>query len=71
MPDIWDELREFQKRTHLPYKGKGKSVFDLEIRFGLEKEFEAQGKSIRNREFFNELKVRLAESSHNHHKTII
>ena len=44
----------------MPYKGEGKSVFDLEVRFELEKEFEAQGKSIRSREFFNELKKRLS-----------
>ena len=71
MPNVWNELMDYQSRTYYPYKGEGKSVFDLEIRFELEKEFDAQGKSIRNREFFNELKVRLAESSHNHHKTII
>lgn len=58
MPDVWDELRDYQSRTYYPYKGDGKSVFDLEVRFELEKEFETQGKSIRNREFFAELKKR-------------
>lgn len=60
MPDVWNELRKYQKRTRLPYKGRSGSVFDLEVRFELEKEFEAQGKSIRNREFFDELKKRLS-----------
>lgn len=59
MPNVWSELKDYQYRTYRPYKGEGKSVFDLEIRFELEKEFESQGKSIRNREFFNELKKRL------------
>lgn len=59
MPDVWSELRNYQTRTHLPYKGKQGSVFDLEVRFELEKEFELQGKSIRDREFFDELRNRL------------
>ena len=58
MPDVWNELREYQKRTSMPYKGKGGSVFELEKRFELEKEFEEKGKSIRNREFFAALKER-------------
>lgn len=59
MPDVWSELQEYQSRTCRPYKGEGASVFDLETRFELEKEFEAAGKSIRNKEFFNELRARL------------
>lgn len=58
-PDVWEELKDYQRRTYLPFKGEGKSVFDLEVRFELEKEFEAQGKSIRGKEFFDELKTRL------------
>ena len=58
-PDVWEELKDYQSRTRFPFKGDGKSVFDLEVRFELENEFEAQGKSIRNREFFRELKMRL------------
>lgn len=56
IPSVWKELREYQTKTDMPYKGKGKSVFDLEVRFELEKEFIQQGKSIRTREFFNKLK---------------
>lgn len=62
MADVWDELRDYQSRTYYPYKGDDKSVFDLEVRFELEKEFETQGKSIRNREFFAELKKRFGGS---------
>ena len=60
MPNVWNELRDYQSRTNRPYKGKGQSVFDLEVRFELEKEFETQGKSIRNKEFFDELRKRLS-----------
>lgn len=59
MPDVWSELKDYQSKTRFPYKGEGQSVFDLEVRFELEKEFEAQGKSIRGKEFFNELKIRI------------
>lgn len=59
MPDVWNELRDYQSRTRLPYKGKGKSVFDLEKRFELENEFESAGKSIRGKEFYTELKRRI------------
>lgn len=59
MPKVWGELRDYQSRTRMPYKGEGKSVFDLEVRFELEKEFESTGESIRGRKFFNELKDRL------------
>lgn len=58
MPDVWNELRDYQSRTYYPYKGEGKSVFDLEVRFELEREYEKMGKSIRNKEFFTELKAR-------------
>lgn len=58
-PDVWNELRDYQKRTDMPYKGEGQSVFDLEVRFELENEFERLGKSIRGKEFFNELKNRV------------
>lgn len=59
MPDVWSELRDYQKRTDKPYKGDGKSVFDLEKRFALEKEFESEGRSTRSRAFYEELKKRL------------
>ena len=37
------------------------SVRDLEVRFDLEKVFLAQGKSIRNKEFFRTLREHIAE----------
>lgn len=60
IPSVWDELREYQKRTDMPYRGD-QTIFDLEERFKLEKEFESQGKSIRNREFFDTLKCKLTQ----------
>ena len=51
MPDVWQELRDYQSRTHLPYRKEGWSVFDLEKRFELEKQFIADGKPISNKEF--------------------
>jgi hypothetical protein len=36
-------------------------VFDLEVRFELEREYENAGKSIRSKEFFDELKSKLSE----------
>lgn len=58
-PDVWEELKDYQARTDRPYKGEGKSVFDLERRFQLEDERIKQGLSITNREFHKELKTLL------------
>lgn len=58
-PDLWEELKEMDRRSWNQFR-KDYSVQDLEIRFDLEREFEAKGKSIRSREFFDELKKRLA-----------
>lgn len=44
-------------RTSRPMKGESKSIFDLEKRFELEKKLLAQGKSIKNREFYEALKI--------------
>lgn len=57
-PELWSELKDMDRRTWRKFRADY-SVEELEVRFELEKEFEAQGKSIRNREFFNELKKRL------------
>lgn len=61
-PCVWEELKDYQRRTDRPYKGYGKSVFDLEKRFELEEERTAAGLSISNREFFTELKKRLGKN---------
>lgn len=58
-PDVWEELKDYQNRTSRPYKGEGKSVFDLEKRFALEDERTASGLSITSREFHRELKEKL------------
>lgn len=55
-PEVWDELKDYQRRTDRPYKGEGQSVFDLEKRFAFEEERRAQRLSITNREFHRELK---------------
>jgi 3'-phosphoadenosine 5'-phosphosulfate sulfotransferase (PAPS reductase)/FAD synthetase len=59
IPDVWEELRDYQRRSRLPYRGNGETVFDLEKRFDLQSEFETQGKSTRSQEFYNELRKRL------------
>ena len=61
MPEVWEELREKQRLTDKPYKGDGKSVFQLETRFEFEKERLSTGLSITNREFYGCLKERLLE----------
>lgn len=61
-PNEWEELKDYQRRTCRPYKGEGKSVFDLERRFAFEDERRANGLSISTREFFNELKKRLEKN---------
>ena len=58
-PELWEELKDMDNRTWRKFKWDY-SVQELETRFDLEREFEAQGKSIRSREFFDELKKRIA-----------
>lgn len=36
LPKYWNRLKDLQSRTDRPMKGPGKSVFDLEERFGKE-----------------------------------
>lgn len=54
-PEVWEELKDYQRRTDRPYKGEGQSVFDLERRFELEDQRIAKGLSITNRDFRQEL----------------
>ena len=58
MPEIWDELKDYQQRTCYPLKGKAGSVIDFEERFKLEKQFQEEGKSIKSREFYKTLRER-------------
>ena len=60
-PEVWEDLKDYQSRTDRPYKGEGKSVFDLEKRFELEEERQAKGLSITNRDFYKELKEIIGE----------
>ena len=59
-PDVWEQLKDYQSRTNRPYKGEGKSVFDLEKRFEFEEERIAAGLSITNKDFHRRLNERLA-----------
>jgi 3'-phosphoadenosine 5'-phosphosulfate sulfotransferase (PAPS reductase)/FAD synthetase len=54
-PELWAELMEMDKKAFSQFK-TSYSVEELEIRFNFEEERIAEGKSIRNREFFTELK---------------
>lgn len=56
-PEVWQELKDYQRRTDRPYKGDGKSVFDLDKRFAFEDERTAAGLSITNHDFHNQLKL--------------
>lgn len=33
LPEYWEKLKDLQRRTDRPYKGSGRTVFDLEERF--------------------------------------
>lgn len=59
-PTVWEELQDYQRQTDRPYKGEGKSVFDLERRFAFEDERTAAGLSITNKDFYKQLKERLS-----------
>lgn len=54
-PDLWEELKDMDRRTWQQFR-KDYSVEELEKRFDFEEQRLAEGKSIRNREFFTELK---------------
>ncbi len=60
-PELWKELIDMDKRTWLTFK-TDYTVEELDKRFAFEEERLADGKSIRNREFFTELKARLGKS---------
>lgn len=55
LPQYWERLRNLQSRIARPIKQSG-SVFDLERRFLLEKEFLDSGKPINTREFHDKIK---------------
>lgn len=57
-PELWDKLLEWQNRTWRKFKSEY-SVQELEVRFQFEEERIQQGLSISNKEFFQELKMKL------------
>lgn len=61
MPEVWADLQARQSKTSRPFKGPGKSVGDLAIRFELEKEYIAAGLSITSRDFYTCLADRLKQ----------
>lgn len=59
-PDLWKKLGEWDKQTWRKFT-KYYSVEELEIRFAYEEELLSQGKSIKDRAFFEGLKKRLED----------
>lgn len=57
-PDLWQELQDMDKRTWRKFR-PDYSVEELEKRFAFEEERKAQGLSITNRDFHQQLKERL------------
>lgn len=57
-PKLWEQLLDWQTKTWRKFK-EDFTVQELEVRFQFEEERLLQGKSIRNREFFKELKKKL------------
>lgn len=54
-PDLWEKLREMDKRTWRQYL-KNYSVEQLEVRFALEDELIMKGLPIKGKAFFDALK---------------
>lgn len=59
-PELWEQLLEWQKMTWRKFKSTY-SVQELDIRFQFENERISEGKPIRGKEFFTELRKRLSE----------
>lgn len=59
-PELWEELKDMDKKSWDQFRA-GYSVKDLEVRFQFEEERIAQGLSITNRDFHNQLKERLGK----------
>lgn len=57
-PELWQKLKEWDNRTWRQFRADY-SVEELEVRFQFEDESIAVGKSIKDREFYSELKKRL------------
>lgn len=59
-PELWDRLGELDAKTWRDFQARGQSVENLERRFALEDALEAAGHSIKNRQFFADLKRHLS-----------
>ena len=60
-PGLWEQLKTWDKRTWRNFRADY-SVENLEVRFLLEREWTAAGKSIRSRAFYTALRERLEAS---------
>lgn len=58
-PELWNQLLDWQSMTWRNFRADF-SADELELRFQLEEEWLRKGKHIRGKEFFHELKKRLA-----------
>lgn len=61
-PQLWEELLDMDSRTWRNFK-EDYTVAELDKRFAFEEQRLAEGKSIRNREFFSELKKLLGKEA--------
>ena len=59
-PELWSRLLEWQKKTWRKFR-TGYSVQELDMRFRFEDERLREGKPVKGKEFFTELRKRLAE----------
>ena len=65
LPEYWDKLKNMQSRLAEPMKGKGKSVFDLERRFEIARQWEQEGRKINTREFYRAVTLHETEGKEN------
>lgn len=58
LPNYWMKLMELQDRISFPFKQSGieRTIYDFEKRFELEDRYLKDGKPLRTKEFFTELK---------------
>lgn len=60
-PDLWNTLLEWQSKTWRKFKADY-TVQELDIRFQFEEERVREGKTIRGKAFFEELRIRLGSN---------
>lgn len=66
-PELWSQLLEWQKKTWRKFRANY-TVQELDVRFQFEDEWLQEGKSIKGKEFFTELRMRLAKEADNTEK---